>query len=197
MAENIYTHPARLPESIQGSVVAIGNFDGVHKGHQAVLKSAGRKAKAMGVPLVALTFDPHPREVLVPQKAPMRLTPLPEKAALLRHYGADAVYVVPFSLAYAKTPAGDFIQTTLQDALRARHVVVGADFAFGHNREGNVKMLAAEGAARGFSVEVMPLVAYGGQVVASTRVREYLQHGDINAARALLGHEIALLKKET
>lgn len=190
----IYKHPEKLPAPEKGSVVAIGNFDGVHKGHQAVISSAKKQADALGVPLIILTFDPHPREVLVPQKAPMRLTPLEEKCDLLARYGAEGVYVIPFSLAYAKTSARAFIEETLTAALGAKLVVVGADFAFGRNREGDVETLKKAG---GFDVEALPLQKGHEGVYASTAIREHIKNGDTEKARAMLGHSIERIAEKT
>lgn len=195
----VYRYPQALPLNAPGSVVAIGNFDGVHKGHQAVLAAAREKAGAQGLWLIVLTFDPHPREVLTPQKAPLRLTPFDEKCGLLAQYGADGVYVIEFSLAYAKTSAEAFVEETLVKALRANHVVVGADFAFGRNREGDVAMLEKAGKAAGFKVHVQPLLKdtlndEAEQFVTSTAIRKHIAQGEHEKARALLGHDIRLLK---
>ena len=177
------------------SVVAIGNFDGVHKGHQAILEHAKEKAVQLDAPLVALTFDPHPREVFTPDNAPLRLTPLHEKAQLLGRYGAEVVYVIPFSHAYAQTTAASFIEDTLVTALKAKHVVVGEDFAFGRNREGDVAVLKSAGQARGFAVDALPLrQQQQGEVYSSTAIRAAIKAGDLQKVRQLLGHKIRLLE---
>ena len=190
---NIYTHPAHLPDDVAATVVAIGNFDGVHKGHQAILKRAKEKAEQLDAPLVALTFDPHPREVFTPENAPLRLTPLHEKARLLARYGVDVVYVIPFSRTYAQTTAASFIGDTLKTALKAKHVVVGEDFAFGRNREGDVAVLKAAGQEYDFAAEALPLKQQEGEVYSSTAIRAAIKAGDMQKARQLLGHEIKLL----
>ena len=190
---NIYTHPAHLPENVAATVVAIGNFDGVHKGHQAILKRAKEKAEQFDAPLVALTFDPHPREIFNPDKAPLRLTQLHEKAGLLARYGADIVYVIPFSHTYAQTTAASFIRDTLKTALKAKHVVVGEDFAFGRNRKGDVAVLKAAGQECGFAVEALPLQRQEGEVYSSTAIRAAIKAGDLQKAQQLLGHNIELL----
>lgn len=176
-------------------MVAIGNFDGVHKGHQAVLAKAAKKAEALNLPLVALTFDPHPKEVLLPEKVPLRLTPFEEKTDLLSRYGADVVYVVPFSQAYAQTTAQRFIEQTLAGALRAAHVVVGADFAFGRHREGDVQTLEEAGQAHGFTVDALTLEGAGEEAYSSTAIRQAIAAGDRKKARQMLGHDIARLKE--
>ena len=190
---NIYTHPAHLPDDVSATVVAIGNFDGVHKGHQAILKRAKEKAEQFDAPLVALTFDPHPREIFTPDNAPLRLTPLHEKAQLLTRYGADIVYVIPFSHAYAQTTAASFIGDTLVNALKAKHVVIGENFAFGRNREGDVAILKTAGQDCGFVVEALTLRQQKGEVYSSTAIRAAIKAGDCQKARQLLGHNIKLL----
>lgn len=188
--------PQKLPGFVEGSVVLIGNFDGVHKGHQAILAAGKAKADALNLPLVALTFDPHPREVLSPEKAPQRLTHLPEKADLLKAHGADIVYVISFTKAYAQTPADAFIKQTLAAALKAKHIIVGADFAFGKGRGGDVDALKTAGVKYGFDVTAVAPEGEGGAVYSSTAVREAIAAGDNTRARRILGHDIKRLTGE-
>ena len=196
MAIKTYTHPEVLPASLPRTFVVIGNFDGVHKGHQAILAAAKKQADAQRLPLVALTFDPHPREVLTPKNAPLRLTSLKEKTSLLQRYGAEYVYVIPFSEVYAQTAAEAFIKNTLQLALRAKHVAVGEDFAFGRQRQGDVNLLKAQGLQRDFSVQALALqLQGGGEVYSSTAIRQLIEERAFEKAQELLGHTIKLIEK--
>ncbi|MBI1363180.1 MAG: adenylyltransferase/cytidyltransferase family protein [Proteobacteria bacterium] len=186
----IARHPDCPPQTAGGSVVTIGNFDGVHRGHQAVLTTARMQADVLGVPLVALTFEPHPRAVLRPEQAPVRLTEFATKATLLGKFGADGVYVIDFSKDYAKTSPQDFIADTLVGALRAKCVVVGHDFCFGRDRSAGLALLREMAPDSGYTVEeVTPFVTDGG-VCSSSRIRALLQEGQTDAAERLLGHAI-------
>jgi riboflavin kinase/FMN adenylyltransferase len=177
-----------MPAAWQGGVVALGNFDGVHRGHQALLAEAGRQAKALGVPLVALTFEPHPRGFFVPDTGPFRLTLPSAKRRLLAHYGVEAVLAQRFDAAFAALPADAFIADVLLKGLGARHVVCGYDFTFGARRGGNVERLRAEGATRVFGVTVLEPVMREGEIYSSTRIREALRAGMAREAAELLGH---------
>jgi riboflavin kinase/FMN adenylyltransferase len=181
-------HPARPRGAASGSVVTIGNFDGVHRGHQAVLTQARLKAEALGVPLVALTFEPHPRAVLRPDSAPKRLTPFATKAALLGRFGADGVYVIDFTKDYALTSPQDFIADTLVGALRAKCVVVGHDFCFGRDRSAGLALLRDLAPRYGYAVEEVTPFVMNGEVCSSSRIRQLLSAGDRPAAEHLLGH---------
>lgn len=194
----IYRHttPDETPLCEEGSVVTIGNFDGVHKGHQAVLQTAISHAKTLGVPLVVLTFEPHPRAVLTPEKAPVQLTTFEEKAALLERYGADAVYAIDFTKAYAATTPEEFVRETLVDTLRAKQVVIGYDFAFGKGRAGNAESLQQMGKSLGYGLTIVPPkeVTKDGLVYSSTEVRKALAEGDFGLAESLLGHKLDIFE---
>lgn len=194
----IYRHttPAETDLCHKGSVVTIGNFDGVHKGHQAVLKTAIAHAKTLGVPVVVLTFEPHPRAVLTPEKAPVQLTTFKEKCALLKRYGADAVYAIDFTKAYAATTAETFVKQTLAETLRAKQVVIGYDFAFGRGRAGNADMLQHMGKEQGYGLTIVPpqKIEKGGLVYSSTEVRKALADADFKLAENLLGHTLEIFK---
>jgi riboflavin kinase/FMN adenylyltransferase len=177
-----------VPAAWQGGVVALGNFDGVHRGHQALLAEADRQAKALGVPLVALTFEPHPRGFFVPDTGPFRLTLAPAKRRLLARYGVEAVLAQRFDAAFAALSTDAFIEGVLMKGLGVRHVVCGYDFTFGARRSGNVERLRAEGAARGFGVTVLEPVMREGEIYSSTRIREALRAGMAREAAELLGH---------
>ncbi|WP_182086712.1 bifunctional riboflavin kinase/FAD synthetase [Aureimonas sp. ME7] len=187
------TDAARLAPALRGGVVAIGNFDGVHRGHQAVLETAGAIAADRGLPRLALTFEPHPRTVFRPQHPVPRLTPAPLRARLLGHLGFDAVIEQPFDLDFASRPAEAFAAETLARDLGARHVVVGFDFRFGARRQGDVAFLEARGPELGFGVTCAPALAdEGGNIVSSSRIREDLMNGDVAAAASLLGYRWTL-----
>lgn len=194
MPMQIYTRHADLPRAARGAVVAIGNFDGVHPGHCAVLRRAGEVARAMGAPLGILTFEPHPRRFFQPATAPFRLTPAPVKRRLIAAEGAELYYELPFDAAMAALTAEAFIERVLLAGLGVRHVVVGAGFAFGKGRTGTVSVLehvAGHKAGVGVTV-VAPVAASDGALASSTRVRDCLRRGEPERAAALLGRVWAI-----
>ena len=172
---------------IGGRVVAIGVFDGVHRGHQRILGSAVEAAHALGVPAMAVTFFPHPEAVLRPRSAPRMLTTLDRKAVLLRGLGIDEVVVVRFDLDFARLSPEDFCRAVLSAHLGARLVFVGENFRFGHRGAGTPGDLREYGATHGFEVRAIGLVEERGEVISSTRIRELLQNGRVAEAAALLG----------
>jgi riboflavin kinase/FMN adenylyltransferase len=169
--------------------VAVGNFDGVHRGHQALVAAAVTHSREGGGPAVVLTFDPHPARVLRPQAAPAALTTLAQKEELVAALGIDRLVVVPFDARLAALSPEAFAREVLQQALAARHVVVGESFRFGKGRAGDPRRLESLGASLGFAVEVVPPVLEGGRPISSSRVREALARGDVAEARTLLGRE--------
>jgi riboflavin kinase/FMN adenylyltransferase len=172
----------------RGAVVAIGNFDGVHLGHQAVIGAAGQIARAQGAPHAVLTFEPHPRRVFRPDDPPFRLTPFRSKAQAIEALGVDLLFTLHFDLSFARLSAEAFIDDVLARHLGVRHVTVGFDFTFGQGRRGNPALLAAEGRLRGFGVTIVePATAAGGAVYSSTRIREHLVAGRPREAASLLG----------
>jgi riboflavin kinase/FMN adenylyltransferase len=183
----IFRHD-RVGAGDRGAVVAIGNFDGVHLGHQAVIGAAGTLARSLRAPHAVLTFEPHPRQVFRPQDPPFRLTPFRVKARRIEALGVDLLFTLHFDLAFAARSAEDFIDSVLIQGLGVRHVVVGYDFVFGHQRRGDPALLRERGAALGFGVSVIePVAASGGAVYSSTRIREHLVAGRPGEAAALLG----------
>jgi|AGTN01.3.fsa_nt_gi riboflavin kinase/FMN adenylyltransferase len=182
-------HCGELPPDLKGCVVALGNFDGVHKGHQAVILTAGRIAADIGAPLAVMSFEPHPRSVFHPGQPPFRLTPFRVKARLIEALGADLLVMQHFDRAFASMTALEFVGDILLGGLAARHVVVGYDYVFGRNRQGTgalLQKLADEGNF-GFT-SVPPEIAPDGDVYSSTRVRDYLVAGKPAEAARLLGH---------
>jgi riboflavin kinase/FMN adenylyltransferase len=183
--EVVYGH--RNAPAWTGAAVAIGNFDGVHVGHRALLDRARAHAAARGLRAVALTFDPHPSEVLAPHAAPPRVCSLARRLELLAAAGADAAVVEPFTRELAACTADAFVDDVLLGALGARAIVVGYDFSYGQNRTGSTDMLRAHGARAGAEVEVVAPVEVGGEVASSSRIRAYLRAGDLPAAERMLG----------
>ena len=184
----IIRHTLSVPESVRGGVATIGNFDGVHRGHRAVIGAARAKADALSLPLAVVTFEPHPRRFFRPADPPFQLTPLDSKLRQLGGLGIDTVLLVHFDEEVAReTPAG-FIDRVLVRALAARHVTVGYDFVFGKGRAGTVETLRAwaGGAGVGFSV-VAPVAGPDSEVHSSTKIRDRLGAGDPAGAARILG----------
>jgi riboflavin kinase / FMN adenylyltransferase len=183
------TSPADLPAHLKGAVAAIGNFDGVHRGHQAVVELALERGRDLGAPVVAVTFEPHPRSVFRPDQPVFRLTPAVEKARLLEALGLDAVLVIPFTADFAALTAHAFVEDILVGRLGLKHAVVGYDFHFGAGRSGSPAFLHAEGARLGFGVDTIPaFLAEDGLPVSSSRIRDALARGDLAEASGLLGY---------
>lgn len=184
----VFRHLAPLPADARGAAIALGNFDGVHRGHQAVIEAAADAARAHGLPLAALTFEPHPREVFRPHDPPFRLTLAEAKAEALAALGVDLLYEIPFDEAFSRIAAEAFIAEVLAGELGARHVACGPDFHFGHRRTGTPALLATLGPAHGIGVTVVPEATdeTGGEL-SSTAVRDALRAGDLARAEAILG----------
>ena len=182
-----------IPEQADtAAVLTIGNFDGVHLGHQALLSLLTDKARALGLPAVVLTFEPHPREFFSPADAPARLASLREKLLLLDSAGVDRTYICRFDAARAAQSAESFIRDTLVRGLGVRHLFVGDDFCFGARRQGNFAMLREAGIAQGFGVESMPTLEVDGERVSSSAVRNALLEADLGHAARLLGRPYSI-----
>lgn len=176
-----------IPPEARGAVLALGNFDGVHRGHQALIRNALDEARRKGRPAGVLLFEPHPREFFNPDAPHFRLTSLADKLAVLEDMGLDLAVVLPFDGTLARLDADRFIADILVGALGVAHVVVGYHFFFGRNRSGSAETLRAAGAARGFGVTVVAPVAERGEPFSSTAIRLKLAEGDVRGAAALLG----------
>lgn len=182
----IYEDLSSLPASAQGGVIAIGNFDGVHLGHRALLAAGKKMALAKNVPFGILTFEPHPRKLFRPDDPPFRITPPAVKHRLLKECGADFIVSLPFDWDFASQSAEEFVQHILVGALAPAHVIIGFDFRFGQLRKGDASTIEKAG---------IPVTAFGaacdasGEKYSSTAIRQYLRMGDIEAANALLGHD--------
>jgi len=178
------------PETLQDTAVAIGVFDGVHRGHQEILKQTVREARSQGLTPVALTFDIHPTELFAPHQSPPYIASLPQRMELMEAHGGgiEAVAVVRFNREFAGLSPEAFVADVLEGRLGARHVLVGADFCYGTRRSGSVTTLLRDGARNGFAVTVVPPILIGGERVSSTQIRGLVAGGDLPAALGLLGH---------
>jgi riboflavin kinase/FMN adenylyltransferase len=182
-----------VPDAASSPVaLTIGNFDGVHRGHQAMLDWLRAAARARGLPACVMTFEPHPREFFAPDQAPVRLTPMRDKLELLAAQGVERTYVLRFNFALAQVTALEFIERILARGLGVRWLQVGDDFRFGARRAGDLALLRARAAACGYEVEGMATVEYGGERVSSTAVREALAAGEVEHAAKLLGRPFSL-----
>lgn len=171
----------------RGCVATIGNFDGVHLGHQAVIGQLAEKGEQLGLPTTVILFEPQPLEYFGPERAVARLTRLREKLKALRRYSVDRVLCIDFDAAFAALEPETFIERVLVEGLGVRYLVVGDDFRFGARRRGDFAMLAQAGARKGFQVVNMHTVEIDGERVSSTRVRAALAAGDLVAAEQMLG----------
>jgi riboflavin kinase / FMN adenylyltransferase len=173
---------------LQGAVVAIGNFDGVHRGHRAVIAAARARAEALGCPAAALTFEPHPRSFFRPNEPVFRLTDELAKLRLLAATGLSGAIVLRFDATLARVSAEDFVARVLVERLAVSGVAIGYDFHFGLNRTGSPDYLAAQGAARGFAVDIVPRFEDDGRPVRSGPIRSALAAGRVHEANELLGY---------
>jgi riboflavin kinase/FMN adenylyltransferase len=179
--------PAEVPDDWGSSVVTIGVFDGVHRGHQRIVARASEVASELGLPVVVVTFEPHPDEVVRPGSHPPFLCTARRQSVLLAGLGVDAVCVIEFTLDFSRLGPDEFVQTVLADRLHAARVVVGEDFRFGHKATGDVALLAELGEKYEFTVEGVPLLADDGVRISSTEIRAKLTAGDVAGAAIDLG----------
>jgi len=180
--------PELEPKSGFGAAVAIGNFDGVHRGHRAVIDRARQHARKLNAALGVITFEPHPRELLQGAQAPSRLSPLRRKLELLRSIGVDQVHVLPFTRSLMEISAQSFVEDILIGRLGVRAVITGDNFRFGYKRRGDVDLMRRIGSGLGVIVDTAPAVEENGQVISSTRIRETLLAGRVAEAALLLGY---------
>jgi riboflavin kinase/FMN adenylyltransferase len=183
---------ARYRAAERGSVLAIGNFDGIHLGHQAILRAVAQRAAESGAVATALTFDPPPRRVLKPESAPQRLSTNAQRMEWFGVGGLEAAVVMPFTLELARLSPEDFVEEILVRDLQVRTVLVGENFHFGHRQAGDVKLLRELGMREGFEVVVIPPVVYRGEIVSSTAIRKEITAGDVSCAACLLGRPFVL-----
>lgn len=188
MAERRVWHGLdEVPADLGRAVVTVGVFDGVHAGHRLVIDRAVAVGGELGLPVVVVTFDPHPSEVVRPGTHPLLLSTVAHRAELLLGAGADAVCVLPFTTEFSRLSAEDFAARVLGHGLHAAAVVVGANFRFGHRALGTVDTLRAIGAREGFTVEALDLVGHDGATWSSTYVRQCVNEGDVEEAASILG----------
>jgi len=183
----LFRHFHALPPAARGAAIAVGNFDGVHRGHQAVVGEAGRIAKTAGIPWAVLTFEPHPRSVFRPDLPPFRLTPFRAKAREIAALGVDHLIVLGFTRAFSRMTAREFVRNVIVGGLGAHHVVCGYDFKFGHDRGGDAELLVHMGKSEGFGFTCVPQIRDDGRELSSTRARECLFRADPRGAAHILG----------
>src|SRR5437762_2599583 len=188
----VIRHLARVPRPLDRAVLTLGNFDGVHLGHQAILRSAVERARADGGQAIVLTFEPHPLTVVAPERAPAVIQPLHDRLATLREFGIDVTVLQRFTRQFAALDPEAFVREFLLRHLALRHLVVGYNVNFGRDRAGSAHTLRELGARLGFGVEVVGPVTVGAEQVSSTALREVLGRGDVREARRLLGRPHSL-----
>jgi riboflavin kinase/FMN adenylyltransferase len=188
----IFRDPIGSDEPPRGAVMSIGNFDGVHLGHQAVLRYVVERAKDLGTVSAVMTLDPHPVRLLRPREAPRLLSTLDQRLELIQRTGMETALVVPFTHRLARMSAEDFVRTVLVDRLAINEVYIGANFRFGADRGGDVALLTKMGEELGFKAASSPIVELEGGVISSTRVRQAVQEGRVEDAAAMLGRHVFL-----
>jgi riboflavin kinase/FMN adenylyltransferase len=177
-----------LEQKFHDGVVTIGNFDGLHLGHQSLLN----RAREVSGPRIVITFDPHPMQVLRPERDLKRLFPREDLIEQLPGYGVDLLLIIPFTREFAALPAKVFLDTYIADWFHPKHIVAGYDFTFGNSREGTLEMLREWSAAKGIHLDVLPPLRMGGEVVSSRRIRDLIMKGDVHGAHLLLGRPFYL-----
>jgi riboflavin kinase/FMN adenylyltransferase len=188
----IFRNLEDVPSSFGPTVVSVGNFDGVHRAHQEVVRHMAERARTFGGKAVVVTFEPHPLRILRPDVAPRLLTPLPTKLRLLEQTHVDAVLVLPFTRDLSMMPAEEFAREVLAKALHAREVHEGYNFHFGHKAQGNVDTLAELGRHCGFEARIFPEQLLRGHHVSSSEIRKLIAEGNVSRARALLGRPFSI-----
>jgi riboflavin kinase/FMN adenylyltransferase len=189
----IFRHLDDVPSNFGPTALSVGNFDGVHRAHQEVIRRLAECARAFGGKAVVVTFEPHPLRVLRPDVAPRLLTPLPLKLKLLEQSGVDAVHLLPFTRDLSLMTADDFARRVLVDTLHAREVHEGYNFHFGHKAQGNVGTLAELGTQCGFEAKIYPEMLLRRLHVSSSQIRELLAEGEVRKARTLLGRPFSII----
>ena len=189
----VFRKLSNLPADWGATILSVGNFDGVHRGHQHVLRKVAERAKQLCVHSVAITFDPHPLRVLRPESAPALITPLAHKMVALEQTGIDAVLVLPFTNQFAALSAREFVRTIIVEGMHAKEVHEGLRFHFGHRAEGNCEELEKLGKEFGFEVTIYPEMQWRGEPVSSSRVRQLLAEGNVRRARHLLGRPFSMV----
>jgi riboflavin kinase / FMN adenylyltransferase len=189
----IFRSLEEVPPDFGPAVVSVGNFDGVHLGHQHVLRRVVERARSGGIKAAVVTFDPHPVRILRPDAAPPLITPPAVKEALLDRTGVDALLVIPFTRDFSMTSAREFVRRVLLDKLRATEVHEGENFHFGHKAEGTAQGLTDFGREFGFSVVTYPVMMLRGESVSSSHIRKLISQGKVGRARRLLGRVFSIV----
>jgi len=182
----VFPGSAALDRPLESPVVTIGNFDGVHRGHRAIMETVVSRARVLSGEAVVYTFEPHPRRVLVPERAPALLATLDQKLERLEELGVDVVIVEPFDREFAAMAPEHFVRECVHRRIRPVEVYVGYDFRFGRDREGSMRLLTELGPHLGFSVTIIPEITVEGQDVNSTRIRRLLEEGRVEEVAVLL-----------
>jgi riboflavin kinase/FMN adenylyltransferase len=180
------------PPDLRRCVAALGAFDGIHLAHARLISTAVDRARALGLPSVVCTFDPHPASVLWPERAPLPIATLEENLGRMQHLGSDAALIIPFTLEFSRMEAEAFVADVLAGILGAREIVVGFNHTFGHDARGTAALLTELGPRHGFTARVLPPLRFHGQTVSSSAIRELLRDGDAVHAAELLGHPYAI-----
>ena len=188
----IFRNLKEIPLDFGPTVVSVGNFDGVHRGHREILARMAQSAAKRSLQSVAVTFEPHPLRLLRPAASPKLITPLEARLELLQATGADATLVLPFTAELSRMSAEEFVTCVLHDGLRAVEVHEGPNFRFGHHAEGGPEKLRELGRKLGFTVVVHPACSFRGHAVSSSRIRGFISAGDLRRARLLLGHSFCI-----
>ena len=189
----IIRHLRELPEPLGASVVTVGNFDGVHLAHQQLLRSVVQAARSTGAIATAITFEPHPLEILAPDRAPNRLTSLSRKLQLIQEQDIDLLLVLPFTKDFSELSPSEFVHSILLGKLSASAIHVGPAFRFGHHRSGGIELLREHARKDGFKLQVLPRLEVRGEPVSSSRIRELLSMGRVSSAGRLLGRPYSTL----
>lgn len=185
---NVFNSLDEIGDDFRGAVATIGNFDGVHRGHRHIFEMVIREARRRQCPAMVITFEPHPKMVLHPERKPFYLiTSLQEKIDRIAETGIDGLLLIPFSLEFSRTTAREFVQDMLWGRLRIRKIFIGHDYTFGRNKEGNETLLLSLGEQLGFAVEVISALKAGDRVISSTRTRNALLEGRVGEAAVYLG----------
>ncbi|HKB70402.1 MAG TPA: bifunctional riboflavin kinase/FAD synthetase [Thermoanaerobaculia bacterium] len=188
----VFRDPLISSDLPKGAIATIGNFDGVHLGHQKILSAVVERARAAQRPAVAITFEPHPLKVLHPELAPKMIQTLPQREEVLERLGIDALLVVPFTRDFSLTEPEDFVRDFLRRRLAVSEILLGSHFAFGRGKRGNLDLLRAMGPENGFTAEGVAEVFHEGVPISSTRIRHAIGAGDIRSANAMLGRPHAM-----
>jgi riboflavin kinase/FMN adenylyltransferase len=189
---HVVRDPLRAGDLPRGGVVTIGNFDGVHLGHRRILEAVAARAREVGRPSVAITFEPHPLVVLRPDHAPRRIQTLHQKEEAIEAIGIEHLLVIPFTRDFSLTEPEDFVRSFLSEKLGAAELYLGQHFAFGRGKRGDLGLLSRLGPECGFSATGVPEVLVDGEPVSSTRIRDAIDRGEVAAANAMLGREYQL-----